>query len=86
MVWTRVFQIPTLRNAFTPFSRHLPVLKPFFSLREKARLRKVFRESGVPWIYDLKEPTPNQRDKRPKGRKTDKLKPLHEAKIDKALL
>lgn len=28
----------------------------------------------------------NQRNKRPKGRKTDKQKPVHEAKIEKALL
>ncbi len=55
------------------------------SRRYQAMIRKQFRLNGVPWIYNLKEPSQNPRDRKPKARKSEKKKEERLIKIQKAL-
>lgn len=69
MTWTRLFYVKSLEHAFKRVvpgkeRTELPISK-----RYQAQIKKEFRVAGVPWIYDLKEPTINPRDRRPKPQK-----------------
>lgn len=66
MTWTRLLYIKNMHKAMKRVIpgqtfEELPISK-----RYQGELRKQFRIHGVPWIYDLKEPGQNPRDRKPK--------------------
>lgn len=85
MTWTRLFYVKNITKAF---SRVIPGAEReelAISKRYQAQIRKEFRMAGVPWIYDLKPPKENPRDRRPKSKKREAERSIRLAKIEKAL-
>ena len=69
MAWTRLFHVKDLSKAFARVIPSQPLTELVINKRYQAMIRKEFRLAGVPWIYNLKEPRLNPRDKKPKGTK-----------------
>jgi hypothetical protein len=85
MTWTRLLYIKNMKKAMCRVIPGRPMEELPISKRYQGELRKQFRIAGVPWLYELKEPKPHHRDRRPKESRASKEKKERMQKIQKNL-
>lgn len=84
-MWTKLLYVD-VSKAIKPSFVQGVWRRPEISSRYKASLKKHFQLAGLPWIYESNIPTTkNPRHKKPKGHKHEMKKPIHLAKVKKAL-